>query len=168
MSCADMFCREGGRRLDNLREIMIRNQRFCWHGIVDVEFDRIAAVISRWEADLANGDHALDDLQPGFEDGVALSLSGGGYRAMVFHVGALWRLNEVGLLSKLKRISSVSGGSITAGALAPGAGPPFRSAARKAGMRWASCAPASHDSCVHCVNLAAPAPGRPADGNCRR
>lgn len=69
------------------------------------------------EASLPN-DHALDDFHPGFEEGVALSLSGGGYRAMVFHVGALWRLNEVGLLSKLKRISSVSGGSITAGALA--------------------------------------------------
>jgi NTE family protein len=67
---------------------------------------------------LADDNHALDDFQAGFEDGVALSLSGGGYRAMVFHVGALWRLNEVGLLSKLKRISSVSGGSITAGALA--------------------------------------------------
>jgi NTE family protein len=51
------------------------------------------------------------------EDGVALSLSGGGYRAMVFHIGALWRLNEVGLLGKLRRISSVSGGSITAGYL---------------------------------------------------
>src|SRR5947209_17055358 len=67
---------------------------------------------------MANDVHALDDLQPGSEDGVAVSLSGGGYRAMVFHVGALWRLNEVGLLSRLKRISSVSGGSITAGALA--------------------------------------------------
>ncbi|MCC8966151.1 patatin-like phospholipase family protein [Bradyrhizobium sp. Pear76] len=51
------------------------------------------------------------------EDGVALSLSGGGYRAMVFHVGALYRLNEIGLLGKLARISSVSGGSITAGVL---------------------------------------------------
>jgi NTE family protein len=51
------------------------------------------------------------------EDGVALSLSGGGYRAMVFHIGALCRLNEVGLLGKLRRISSVSGGSITAGYL---------------------------------------------------
>jgi NTE family protein len=49
--------------------------------------------------------------------GIALCLSGGGYRAMVFHLGALWRLNEAGLLSKLARISSVSGGSITAGAL---------------------------------------------------
>jgi NTE family protein len=33
---------------------------------------------------------------------------------MLFHVGALCRLNEVGLLGKLARISSVSGGSITA------------------------------------------------------
>jgi NTE family protein len=30
------------------------------------------------------------------EDGVALCLSGGGYRAMIFHIGALWRLNEFG------------------------------------------------------------------------
>src|SRR5215470_3301968 len=60
----------------------------------------------------------LDDKTPaGSEKGVALSLSGGGYRAMMFHVGALWRLNEVGLLGKLTRISSVSGGSITAGYL---------------------------------------------------
>jgi NTE family protein len=52
------------------------------------------------------------------QDGIALALSGGGYRAMVFHVGALVRLNEVGLLSRLARVSSVSGGSITAGVLA--------------------------------------------------
>jgi NTE family protein len=52
--------------------------------------------------------------------GLALCLSGGGYRAMLFHVGMLWRLNELGYLPKLDRISSVSGGSITAGALAVG------------------------------------------------
>jgi NTE family protein len=52
------------------------------------------------------------------EEGIALCLSGGGYRAMLFHVGALWRLNELGYLSRLARISSVSGGSITAGVLA--------------------------------------------------
>lgn len=46
-----------------------------------------------------------------------LSLSGGGYRAMLFHVGAIWRLNELAFLPKLGRVSSVSGGSITAGAL---------------------------------------------------
>lgn len=51
------------------------------------------------------------------EDGVALALSGGGYRAMIFHIGALWRLNEAGWLPKLKRISSVSGGSITSALL---------------------------------------------------
>lgn len=51
------------------------------------------------------------------EAGMALCLSGGGYRAMVFHLGSLWRLNELGFLSRLKRISSVSGGSITAGLL---------------------------------------------------
>lgn len=46
------------------------------------------------------------------EDGIALCLSGGGFRATLFHVGTLWRLNEFGYLPKLKRISSVSGGSI--------------------------------------------------------
>jgi NTE family protein len=51
---------------------------------------------------------------------VALCLSGGGYRAMLFHVGALWRLNELGWLPRLDRVSSVSGGSITAGVLALG------------------------------------------------
>ena len=51
------------------------------------------------------------------EDGVALCLSGGGYRAMVFHVGALWRLNELGMLRRIDRFSSVSGGSITAATL---------------------------------------------------
>jgi len=52
------------------------------------------------------------------EKGVALALSGGGFRAVLFHVGALWRLNEVGALPQLARISSVSGGSIVAGLLA--------------------------------------------------
>ncbi len=48
----------------------------------------------------------------------ALCLSGGGYRAMLFHVGALRRLNETGYLEAIDRFSSVSGGSITAAALA--------------------------------------------------
>jgi NTE family protein len=51
------------------------------------------------------------------QDGIAFCLSGGGYRAMLFHVGALIRLNELAYLPKLARISSVSGGSITAGVL---------------------------------------------------
>jgi NTE family protein len=49
---------------------------------------------------------------------MGLCLSGGGYRAMLFHLGSLWRLNEAGYLPRLDRVSSVSGGSITAGLLA--------------------------------------------------
>jgi NTE family protein len=51
------------------------------------------------------------------QPGMALCLSGGGYRAMLFHLGCLWRLNEVGLMKGLVRVSSVSGGSITAAQL---------------------------------------------------
>src|ERR1035437_7827389 len=52
------------------------------------------------------------------EPAIALALSGGGFRAMLFHAGALMRLNELGVLSRVARISSVSGGSIAAGYLA--------------------------------------------------
>ncbi len=51
------------------------------------------------------------------ETGIGLCLSGGGYRAMLFHVGSLWRLLELGYLKDVDRISSVSGGSITAAVL---------------------------------------------------
>jgi len=53
--------------------------------------------------------------------GVGLCLSGGGHRAMLFHLGALRRLNEAGQLAAVTRVASVSGGSIIAGLL---------------GMRW--------------------------------
>ena len=65
--------------------------------------------------------HAVESYVPPPEsvrDGIALSLSGGGYRALLFHLGALTRLNELGLLAKLKTISSVSGGSIVSARLA--------------------------------------------------
>jgi NTE family protein len=51
-------------------------------------------------------------------EGTALCLSGGGFRAMLFHLGVVWRLNDGGWLPRLDRVSSVSGGSITAGLLA--------------------------------------------------
>jgi hypothetical protein len=47
-----------------------------------------------------------------------LSLSGGGYRAALFHLGALTRLNELGLLAKVDVVGAVSGGSILAALLA--------------------------------------------------
>ena len=59
-----------------------------------------------------------ENAKGGPQDGVALCLSGGGYRAMIFHVGVLWRLYETGVLQTVARISSVSGGSIAAGLLA--------------------------------------------------
>lgn len=45
---------------------------------------------------------------------IGLALSGGGYRAAVFHVGTLRALRKLGILDKVDVISSVSGGSITA------------------------------------------------------
>jgi NTE family protein len=47
-----------------------------------------------------------------------LALSGGGYRAMLFSLGSVWRLNELGWLRKLDVVTSVSGGSILNGVLA--------------------------------------------------
>ena len=57
--------------------------------------------------------------RPGRErEGIALCLSGGGFRAALFHAGAIRRLNELGVLSRVRTVSSVSGGSIASGLLA--------------------------------------------------
>lgn len=78
---------------------------------------------------------AESDREDRFQTAIAIALSGGGYRAMLFHTGALWRLGQLGLLStrdqtrshpeggtvnlgRLQRISSVSGGSIVSAVLA--------------------------------------------------
>jgi NTE family protein len=50
--------------------------------------------------------------------GTALAMSGGGFRATLFHIGTLIRLDKLGTLAKLDRISVVSGGAIMAGMLA--------------------------------------------------
>ena len=47
-----------------------------------------------------------------------LALSGGGFRATLFHLGAAWRLNELSLLGAINRISAVSGGSLLSGLIA--------------------------------------------------
>jgi NTE family protein len=68
-----------------------------------------------------NGNPSFDDFRPfdpGSRSGVALCLSGGGYRAALFHLGALRRLNETGILSGVSIFSCVSGGSILGGFLA--------------------------------------------------
>ena len=67
---------------------------------------------------------------------IGLSLSGGGFRATLFGLGSLWRLNELGLLRALDRITGVSGGSILLGYL---------------GLRWSSL---TFDSSGVCTNFA--------------
>ena len=49
------------------------------------------------------------------ESGIGLCLSGGGYRAMLFHVGALWRLNELGYLEAAEPASPASPAARSAG-----------------------------------------------------
>ena len=49
---------------------------------------------------------------------ITLCLSGGGYRAMLFHLGGIWRLNELGFLPAINCITSASGGAILAARLA--------------------------------------------------
>lgn len=66
--------------------------------------------------------HAAEAEPPGgagrARHGRALCLSGGGYRAALFHLGAVRRLNELGILAGLRTVSGVSGGSIVANLLA--------------------------------------------------
>lgn len=53
---------------------------------------------------------------PGFGLGtIGLALSGGGSRAIAYHLGCLRALEDLGLLSHLQVISAVSGGSVIAG-----------------------------------------------------
>jgi NTE family protein len=61
---------------------------------------------------------------------IGLGLSGGGFRATVFHLGLLARLAEEDLLEDVTFLSTVSGGSVCAGLVTPEAtssGPPASS-----------------------------------------
>jgi len=50
-------------------------------------------------------------------DRIGIALSGGGVRALIFHLGVLRYLAEAGLFDKIVSISSVSGGSLCMGAI---------------------------------------------------
>lgn len=54
-------------------------------------------------------------MSASFNRPIDLALSGGGIRAMAFHLGVLKRLAERGLLEQVARISTVSGGSLLMG-----------------------------------------------------
>ncbi len=69
-------------------------------------------------SDPAITESARKFVQSPQRQGMALCLSGGGYRAALFHLGAVKRLNELGILGQLDDITSVSGGSIFAAFLA--------------------------------------------------
>ena len=45
---------------------------------------------------------------------IGLALSGGGFRASLFHLGVIRRLEELGIMEKVSIVSAVSGGSIVA------------------------------------------------------
>ena len=93
---------------------------------VGLGHDALGLVLQKWKARTAQeadrpsiqGSEpvGLDDER--IDDGVALCLAGGGYRSMLFHLGALWRLNDVGYLPRLDLVSAVSAGAILAGFLA--------------------------------------------------
>lgn len=65
--------------------------------------------LSLMKADDAGGDEG------GSAERMALALSGGGSRAIAFHLGCLRALHDVGLLQQVSTISAVSGGSVIAG-----------------------------------------------------
>lgn len=49
------------------------------------------------------------------QQNIAIALSGGGIRAMAFHLGVFKFLAEMGLLERVSKLSSVSGGSLLVG-----------------------------------------------------
>jgi hypothetical protein len=62
------------------------------------------------------------------KNAAGLCLSGGGYRAMLFHLGTLWRLNDAAYLGKLDRISTDRSAQP---AFSPSIGPPIEQCPRK-------------------------------------
>ena len=62
--------------------------------------------------------------QPVTPPAIGLALSGGGSRAIAFHLGCLRALHDLGILPKVKVISTVSGGSVI-GALYAATDAPF-------------------------------------------
>lgn len=55
---------------------------------------------------------ADDGAEPAKPPAIGLALSGGGSRAIAFHLGCLRALDELGILPQVKVISTVSGGSV--------------------------------------------------------
>ncbi|WP_022926205.1 patatin-like phospholipase family protein [Serinicoccus marinus] len=69
-------------------------------------------VLAQLEAARATAHHGPSARRP--RRGSALCLSGGGFRAALFHLGAVRRLDELGVLGSLRSLSAVSGGAVLA------------------------------------------------------
>jgi NTE family protein len=93
---------------------------------VGLGHDALGLVLQKWKlsAEQQNEGLSIEFSEPleledeRIPDGVALCLSGGGYRAMLFHLGALWKLNDLGYLPRLDLVSAVSAGAILGALLA--------------------------------------------------
>jgi predicted acylesterase/phospholipase RssA len=55
-----------------------------------------------------------ESLDKGKKGRIGLALSGGGFRASLFHLGVIRRLEELGIMEDISIVSAVSGGSIIA------------------------------------------------------
>lgn len=70
------------------------------------------AGLVEWQRLLAEHPDVATGLRGGYLGKVGVALSGGGFRAALFHVGLLARLAELDLLRHVEVLSCVSGGSI--------------------------------------------------------
>ncbi len=75
-----------------------------------------------------------EGASPSRPRGIGLCLSGGGFRATLFHLGAIQRLFELGIATRpdFDTVASVSGGSITAAQWAIALSPSLRGGERMA------------------------------------
>jgi NTE family protein len=80
--------------------------------------------------------------RPGREPFVTLALSGGGARAIAFHLGCMRALNDCGILSNVRVMSTVSGGSVIGALYAYGRHASFNEfdqavvALLRSGLQW--------------------------------
>lgn len=81
------------------------------HSLLPDSCDDDLAIIFKGLPEEANLEHIVQSIRIGK---VGLALSGGGFRASLFHIGVLHRLAEMDILRNVQVISSVSGGSIIA------------------------------------------------------
>jgi predicted acylesterase/phospholipase RssA len=75
-------------------------------------FEVVASLLHTGDANAAAAAHAEEAARLFVAGKIGLALSGGGFRASLFHIGVLARLAELDVLRHVEVISCVSGGSI--------------------------------------------------------